>query len=91
MIIDKQNTKFKDVPETLEGEVLLRRDVDENGNLVGYLTATVDVVKKMQEKSDEQLEKAGWLEHKDKIAGIDVALSKITRPELLKKVNKTEQ
>jgi hypothetical protein len=73
MIIDKKEKEFEDVPETLEGEVLLKRDVDKDGNIKGYLTAPVGIVKNMQGKSDEQLSETGWLEHKDIIAGIDIA------------------
>ena len=52
MIIDKTKPEFSDVPMTLNGEVLLERTVDDNGNPSGFLTTTVDVVKKFQGKTD---------------------------------------
>lgn len=64
MIIDKTKSEFADVPETLNGEVLLERTVDSNGNPSGFLTAPVSVVVALRTKTDAELEATGWLKHK---------------------------
>jgi len=63
-IIDITLEEFKDVPISLEGEVLLERTVDKNGKHSGYLTTTIDRVMLMKDKTDEELEQAGWLRFK---------------------------
>ena len=63
-IIDITLEAFKDIPKTLNGEVLLERTVDSKGNISGYLTTTIDRVMLMKDKTDEELEQAGWLRFK---------------------------
>ena len=63
-IIDITLEAFKDIPKTLNGEVLLERTVDSKGNISGYLTTTIDKVMLMKNKTDEELEQAGWLKYK---------------------------
>ena len=58
-IIDITLEEFKDVPISLEGEVLLERTKDSKGNISGYLTTTIDKVMLMKNKTDEELEQAG--------------------------------
>jgi hypothetical protein len=47
-IIDKKLPEFADVPDNLEGEVLLERTLDNQGRLSGWLTAPVGVVRSMR-------------------------------------------
>ena len=63
-IIDVTMEAFKDIPKTLNGEVLLKRTVDKNGKPNGYLTTTIDRVMSMKDKTDEELEQVGWLKFK---------------------------
>ena len=63
-IIDITLEEFKDVPTTLNGEVLLERTKDSKGNLSGYLTITVDKTMLMKDKTDEELVKLGWDKYK---------------------------
>jgi hypothetical protein len=60
MIIDKSKPEFKDVPDSLEGEVLLERVVDGNGKPVGFITATVETVEKMKAKPNGERKSLGW-------------------------------
>lgn len=63
-IIDITKKKFKDLPKTLDGEVLLEITSGENGNISGYMTCTVDHIKTLKDKTDEELDKMGWTKYK---------------------------
>ena len=63
-IIDVSDVKFKDVPITLDGEVLLEKTLDNNGNISGFLTCTVDRIMSIKDKTDTELEIIGWLKYK---------------------------
>ena len=63
-IIDVSDAKFKGVPITLDGEVLLEKTLDNNGNISGYLTISIDKIMSFKGKSDIELEKTGWLKFK---------------------------
>ena len=70
MIPDNENTidvadvKFKDIPVSLDGEVLLERTLDNNGNISGYLTIPVDNLMALKGKTDEELSQMGWDKYK---------------------------
>lgn len=64
-IIDISDENFKGVPTTLDGEVLLEKTVDDNGNFSGYLTISVDKIMSLKTKSDIELEKIGWTKYKE--------------------------
>ncbi len=70
MLIDKTRPEFIDVPESLDGEVLLERVYDPGGALMGYITASKESAAAMKTKSDAELEEAGWLRYKDILTGI---------------------
>ena len=55
---------FKDVSITLNGEVLLEKTLDNNGNISGYLTISVDKIMALKEKTDEELTQMGWGKYK---------------------------
>lgn len=59
-IIDVSDAKFKGVPITLDGEVLLEKTLDNNGNISGYLTISVDKIMTIKIKSDVEIEAIGW-------------------------------
>ena len=63
-IIDITDEKFKDIPITLDGEVLLEKTLDNNGNVSGYLTISVDKIMTMKGKTDEELTQMGWGKYK---------------------------
>ena len=63
-IIDITDEKFKDIPITLDGEVLLEKTLDNNGNVSGYLTISVDKIMTMKGKTDEELTQMGWEKYK---------------------------
>ncbi len=65
MVIDKKDPQFSDVPATLDGEVLLERLRDGDGNPVGFLTAPVETVAALKTKTDEELSAMGWIKYKD--------------------------
>ena len=70
MIPDNENTidvadvKFKDIPVSLDGEVLLERTLDNNGNVSGYLTIPIDKLMTMKGKTEEELITLGWGKYK---------------------------
>jgi hypothetical protein len=64
MLIDKTNPEFSDVPESLNGEVLLERTVDAKGRPTGFLTASVEAVRALKGKTDAELSAMGWLKYK---------------------------
>lgn len=70
MLIDKTKAEFSDVPDSLDGEVLLERVFDEGGDLMGYITASQGAIAAMKAKTDAELEAAGWLKYKGVIAGL---------------------
>ena len=59
-IIDVTDERFKDIPVTLDGEILLERTLDSKGNISGYLTTNVDKLMIMKNKTDEEIIKSGW-------------------------------
>ena len=59
-IIDVSDVKFKDVPISLDGEVLLEKTLDGKGNISGYLTISVDKIMTIKTKSDVEIETIGW-------------------------------
>ena len=59
-IIDVTMEEFKDIPISLDGEVLLEKTLDNNGNVSGYLTISVDKLMTMKGKTDEEIIKSGW-------------------------------
>jgi len=63
-IIDVTMEAFKDVSITLNGEVLLEKTLDNNGNISGYLTISVDKIMALKEKTDEELTQMGWGKYK---------------------------
>jgi len=63
-IIDITMEAFKDVSITLNGEVLLEKTLDNNGNISGYLTISVDKIMALKEKTDEELTQMGWEKYK---------------------------
>jgi len=63
-IIDVTMEEFKDIPISLDGEVLLEKTLDNNGNVSGYLTISVDKIMTMKGKTDEELTQMGWEKYK---------------------------
>jgi len=63
-IIDITDERFKDIPISLDGEVLLEKTLDNNGNVSGYLTIPVDKIMVLKEKTDEELSQMGWGKYK---------------------------
>ena len=63
-IIDVTDERFKDIPISLDGEVLLEKTLDNNGNVSGYLTIPVDKIMVLKEKTDEELSQMGWGKYK---------------------------
>ena len=63
-IIDVTDERFKDIPISLDGEVLLEKTLDNNGNVSGYLTISVDNLMVLKEKTDEELSQMGWGKYK---------------------------
>ena len=63
-IIDVTMEAFKDVSITLNGEVLLEKTLDNNDNVIGYLTISVDKIMAMKGKTDEELTQMGWGKYK---------------------------
>mgnify|MGYP001570046108 CR=1 FL=1 len=59
-IIDVTMEEFNDLPLSLDGEVLLERTLDNNGNVSGYLTISVDKIMTIKTKSDMEIEAIGW-------------------------------
>ena len=59
-IIDVTREDFKDIPISLDGEVLLERTMDNNGNVNGYLTIPIDKLMTMKSKTEEEIIKSGW-------------------------------
>ena len=70
MIINKDDPQFADVPHSLEGEVLLERTYDKDGNLTGYITAAVDTVLAMKDKTEDELRESGWIKYKKVIDAV---------------------
>lgn len=63
-IIDVTDEEFKDIPITLNGEVLLERTYDNNGKVSGYITIAVDKIMDKKLMTDVELEKTGWDKYK---------------------------
>ncbi len=68
MAIDNKKEIYKDCPFTSNGEVLLERQYDKDGKLVCLVTATVEKVKEMKNKTDEELKVLGWDKYKEILA-----------------------
>lgn len=69
-IIDILKPEFNDVPVTLDGEVLLERTKDEQGNITGYMTAPTSFAISLKDKTDMELKELGWLPFKSIIENI---------------------
>ena len=63
-IIDITMEEFKEIPISLDGEVLLERTLDSNGNISGYLTIPVDKIMSLNGRSDEELNQLGLVKYK---------------------------
>jgi len=63
-IIDVSDERFKDAPISLDGEVLLERTMDNNGNTSGYLTIPIDNLMALKGKTDEEIIKSGWASYR---------------------------
>ena len=63
-IIDVTMEEFNELPLSLDGEVLLERTLDNNGNISGYLSISVDKIMTLKNKTDEELEQMGWSKYK---------------------------
>lgn len=63
-IIDISDERFKDVPISLNGEVLLEKTFDNDGKVSGYITTSVDRILSLKIKTDIELEQMGWLRYK---------------------------
>jgi len=59
-IIDVTDEKFKEIPISLDGEVLLERTLDSKGNISGYLTISIDKLMTMKGITEEEIIKSGW-------------------------------
>jgi hypothetical protein len=55
MIIDTSLPEFSDIPETLQGEILLERTIDSQGRVQGWQTVTVENFARMFEGSISQV------------------------------------
>lgn len=49
-VIDITKDINKDIPITLQNEILLEKTYDNNGNLTGYLTTSIENIQKMKDK-----------------------------------------
>ena len=65
MLIDRKRPEFSDVPESLEGEVLLERIYGPDGEVAGFVTASLEAVRSMKTKSAEELSAEGWARYRD--------------------------
>ena len=70
MIIDKKQEKFKHLPDTLEGEVLLKEEKNSEGKIIAYHTAAVSIVRNMKKRSKSERKKAGWDKFEHIIEGV---------------------
>lgn len=60
-LIDKTKKEFKDVPTSLDGEVLLEKTKDTQGNITGYLTVKPEFLKHLSETMTQvELKTAGY-------------------------------
>ncbi|MFQ5442699.1 MAG: hypothetical protein ACE5EB_08265 [Thermodesulfobacteriota bacterium] len=64
MIIDGKKPEFEDLPVSLDGEVLLERVFGEGGSLMGFITASPDVVREMKGRTPRELKERGWDKYK---------------------------
>lgn len=53
-IIDVMNEWHKDIPITLQGEVLLERTYDNNDNLSGYITTRIENIQNMKSRIETE-------------------------------------
>ena len=70
MIINTNKKDHKDIPKSLNGEVLLEKIIDTEGNFLGYVTAPVETVVALRTKSDDELKACGWFGYKHIIKSI---------------------
>lgn len=70
MIINKKQKKFKHLPDTLEGEVLLKEEKNNEGKIIAYHTASARVVRNMKNKSKNERKIAGWDKYEHIIEGV---------------------
>lgn len=67
-IIDIKKEEFKDIPKTLDSEVLLEVTKDPSGAVSGYITIDPEVLKHFADNvSTEELSAMGFDKHKDKL------------------------
>ena len=64
-IIDVTKEGYKDIPITVNGEVLLERTLDNDGNITGYLTISVEKLINLKDKilTDPELSQS-WDKYK---------------------------
>ena len=70
MTIDRRVPEFSDLHESLDGEVFLERVFHSDGNLAGFITAPLNLVRSMKGKKEEELEASGWIRYRDIIESI---------------------
>lgn len=63
-IIDISDERFKGIPISLDGEVLLEKTFGNDGKASGYITITVDRIMSLKTKTDIELEQMGWTKYK---------------------------
>ncbi len=67
-IIDKSKEEFRDLPESLDKEVLLEVTKDSSGKVSGYITVLPEVLKHFAEnKTTDELSEMGFDNHSTKI------------------------
>ncbi len=64
-IIDITKEEFKDVPITIDGEILLERTVDSNGNFSGFLTIKLENIQDMKNRIETEGTKCYEYKYKD--------------------------
>jgi len=71
MLIDTTKEEFKNYPPLLNGQVILDTFSDNKGNYAGYVAVDIATAKTLQTKTDDELEKMGYLKYKEIINQID--------------------
>ena len=64
-VINNKLDEFKDVPYSLNGEILLERTVDSSGKCSGFFTITVENFKLWKERSAAERADAGLSKYED--------------------------
>ena len=76
MIIDKTNPDHADLPDSLDGEVLLSIHTDSGGKVLGYHTATQEVVDRKRAMSMPDKISQGWDKHQAVLDALPAVLPK---------------